>query len=287
MEAGPASHYWWRELQKLGHEVRLIAPQFVKPYVKSNKSDRIDAEAIYEAVQRPGMRFVSVKGIEEQELQHVHRRRSLAYKQWVAVNNELRGMLAEYGVVISKGKKALRLVPEKIEELGGTLSSLGVRILRDLYEEVVRLESDIGKLDVLVEGLCKAHPVCRRLDTIPGVGPVIATAIVSAVPDAGVFKNGREFAAFLGLVPRHTGTGGRNRAGRISKRGDSYIRKQLVHGARSVLYRAGQKTDRLSTWAESIKKRRGWNKAAVAVANKNARIIWALLRYETEYKAAA
>ena len=287
MEAGPGSHYWGRELQKLGHEVRLIAPQFVKPYVKSNKSDRIDAAAIREAVQRPEMRFVAVKSVEQQELQHLHRARSQVYKQLTAINNEVRGMLAEFGVVIARGKKAARQIPEKLDALQDVLGSVGLQILRELYEELLRLEARIAELDRLVDILCKSHPVCRRLDAIPGIGATIATAVVAAAPDPGLFKNGRQFAAFLGLVPRHAGTGGRNRPGRISKRGDGYLRMQLVHGARSLLYRAGQKSDRMSVWAEALKKRRGWNKAAVALANKNARIIWSLLRHETEYVAAA
>lgn len=284
MESCGGAHHWGRELKRLGHEVKLIAPQFVKPFVKSNKSDRADAEAIAEAGLRPEMRFVEIKSIAQQELQHLHRIRERVIKARVAASNELRGMMLEYGVAIAQGKRALEALPELIHR--SPLSEFGKELALEVWDEINVLDKRQAGLDSRIEKLSAAHPVCKRLETIPGVGPVIATAMVAAVGNAAQFKNGRQFAASLGLVPRHSGTGGKTRLLGISKRGDGYLRRQLIHGARSVLYVAHKKSDRLSRWATKLKISRGWNRAAVALANKNARVIWALMRYQQDYSVA-
>jgi transposase len=242
MEACGGSHDWARRLREQGHEVKLMAPQYVKPYVKTNKNDLRDAEAIAEAVTRPSMRFVPIKEVEHQDIQALHRVRDRLMGARTALVNEMRGLLAEYGIVLPKGVNAFRqAVVEKLRALATT------------------------------------HPECQRLLTIPGIGPITATALVAAVSDVEVFKNGRHFSAWLGLVPKQHSTGGQTRLFGISKRGDSYLRKLLIHGARATLRWARTKTDGRSQWIRGLLERRGWNRTAVAVANKNARIVWALL----------
>jgi transposase len=283
MESCGGSHYWGRKLMELGHEVKLIPPQFVKPFVKSNKNDRADAEAIAEAAMRANMRFVEIKSIEQQDIQHRHRVRSRLYKQRAMANNELRGMLLEYGIALNQGKKALKDVPELLMKHSSDITRQTAELMLALRDEIIALDERLDKSTKELEQLAEHHPVTKRLMTIPGVGPIIASAVVAAVGNPAAFKNGRQFSAFLGLVPRHTGTAGKNKILGISKRGDSYIRMQLVHGARSILYRSHLRKDRLGQWAQNLKAKRGWNKAAVALANKNARIIWAILRYEKDY----
>ena len=283
LEACGGAHYWARELMSLGHRVKLISPQFVKPYVKSNKNDRADAEAICEAASRPEMRFVGVKSLEQQDMQGIHRVRERLVGARTALCNEIRGLLTEYGIVIPKGIKRLRSeLCEILEKNSNVLTSMAMTTFNDLREELCHLDEKVKKYDERIEQIHKAHPVSQRLATIPGVGPVVATAIVSAVGDPHCFKNGRQFAAFLGLVPRQHSTGGKERLLGISKRGDVYIRKLLVHGARSVLQWAGKKNDQRSCWAIALKKRRGSNRTTVALANKNARVIWALLADDTK-----
>lgn len=267
----------------LGHTVKLIAPQFVKPFVKSNKNDRADAEAIAEAALRPTMRFVGVKSKEQQDLQHLHRVRQRVIAQRTMVNNELHGILLEYGIALGRGKQGLAKLPELLVLHQKNLSAQAKQLISEMRSEIRSLDERIKAFDKQIERFAQHHPVTKRLMTIPGVGPISASAVIAAVGDPKQFKNGRQFAAFLGLVPRHVGTGGRTRILGISKRGDTYIRCQLVHGARSILYRSHLRKDRLGMWAENLKKQRGWNKAAVALANKNARIIWAILCYETDY----
>lgn len=281
LEAGGGAHYWGRKLKEMGHEVKLIAPQFVKPFVRSNKNDRADAQAILVAATAPGMRFVSVKSVAQQELQHLHRVRSRMIKNRTAANNELRGMLLEYGIVVTRGTRSLSAIPQLLDSQ--EITSFGKALILKVLQDVRIADEELKKLDRDLEAIAKAHPVSRMLQTIPGVGPIIATAIVASVSDPSQYKNGRQFSASLGLVPRHVGTGGANRTLGISKRGDCYIRKQLIHGARSLMYRAHKKTDKLSCWVTNLKQKRGWNRAAVAMAKKNARIIWAVLRYQKDY----
>lgn len=284
MEACGGANYWAREFEKLGHEVRLISPQFVKPYVKSNKNDRIDAEAICEAAQRPSMRFVSPKSETQQDLQNLHRIRERLVCSRTALVNEIRGLLLEYGIAMAQGINTVkRSMLEVLDGHRTRLSPLCIQTFNELYEELVELNVRIEKYDKQLEHIHRTHPVSKRLATVPGIGPLTATAIVAAVANPGDFKNGREFAAWLGLVPRQCTTGGKPRLLGISKRGDKYIRKLLVHGARAVLRFAKRKSDRVSIWVTQLYERRGHNRSIVALANKNARMLWALLVTDRVY----
>lgn len=286
MEACASSHYWGRELEKLGHAVRLIAPQFVKPYVKSNKNDAADAEAICEAVARPHMRFVPAKTVEQQDIQAVHRIRERRVKECTALLNQIRGLLAEYGVVIPLKRNAVRQAgPRILEDADNGLTALAREFVADLYEELRALGHAVGAYDAKIERLFKANPVCRRLAQVEGVGPVTATALVAA-GDPKAFQNGRQMSAWLGLVPRQYGSGGKNVLAGISKRGDTYLRTLLIHGVRAAVAAAKRKSDARSRWINAIAERRGANVAAVALANKNARVLWALMARGEEYRRA-
>jgi transposase len=267
----------------MGHEVRLMAPQYVKPYVKTNKNDAADAEAICEAATRPGMRFVTVKTLEQQDIASIHRVRERFVRERTALMNEIRGLLGEYGEVVPKGVGTLRtFLPKVLEQESLTLSMK--EIVRDLRDEWQALEGRIEAYDRKLGQVIKRHDVCRRMMTVPGVGPTTATAMWATVGNPREFRNGRGLAAYFGLVPRQSSSGGRSRVGRIRKRGDARIRELLVHGARSVLKRAAQKTDRRSPWIAALVARRGWNKACVAVANRNARILWKIMTSEERYR---
>ncbi len=287
MEACAGSHYWARELGKLGHTVRLIAPQFVKPYVKSNKNDAADAEAICEAVSRPHMRFVPVKAIEQQDIQAVHRIRERRVKGRTALLNQIRGLLAEYGLIIPLKRNAVRRqLPRILEDSDNGLTALAREFVADLYEELQGLDQAVERYDAKIERLFKGNPVCQRLAKVEGVGPVTATALMAA-GDAKAFHNGRQMAAWLGLVPRQHGSGGKNVLLGISKRGDTYLRTLLIHGARAAVAAAKRKDDSRSRWINAIAARRGANIAAVALANKNARVLWALMARGEAYRTAA
>lgn len=288
MESCGTSHYWARVFEGYGHEVRLIAAQFVKPYVKSNKNDIADAEAIAEAVGRPTMRFVSIKRIEQQDIQALHRVRERLVGERTALVNQMRGLLGEYGIALPKGRRTFGgqvLASLKVE--GDKLTSLGKELFSKLFEELLSTEERILFYDDKLKALSKAHPECRRLETIPGVGYITATAIIAAVGDMGCFKNGRQFAAWLGLVPRQHTTGGKPCLGRISKRGDKYLRKLLVHGARTNIRYVERKGDRRNVWAARLKERAGTNKTVVALANRTARTIWAVLTKQEGYRTYA
>jgi transposase len=288
LEACCGAHYWARVLEGLGHQVKLIAPQFVKPYVKSNKNDANDAEAICEAVGRPHMRFVHRKSIEQQDVQALHRVRSRLIGSRTALVNQIRGLLAEYGVVLPQSIGQVRRgLPTVLEDASNELSTLGRRLFNGLYEQLVDLDKRIEEFDEEIARLFRSNSVCQRIGEIEGVGPLIATAMVSAIGDGRSFKNGRQLSAWLGLVPRQESSGGRTRLLGISKRGDSYLRTLLVHGARSVVYRAESKADRRSHWIADKQRRLGTNRECVAVANKNARIIWAMLANEQRYLKSA
>ena len=287
MEACGGAHHWARTLRALGYDARLMSAQFVKAYVKSNKNDWRDAEAICEAVGRPTMRYVAVKTVEQQGLQHLHRARSLAVGQRTALANQLRGMLLEYGLVAAKGVGTLlRRVVELVEDADNGLPWAMRELLAGEREELVRLDERVKWFDAQLDAFAREHEACRRLQTIPGVGPKVATALVAAAGDAKEFASGREFAAWLGLTPRQRSTGGRTVLGGISKRGDRYLRALLIHGARAALRVAAKREDRRSRWAVSVHARRGANIAAVALANKTARTAWALLRREHDYHVA-
>jgi transposase len=284
MEACSGAHYWARKLTDLGHESRLISPQFVKPYVKTNKSDLNDAEAICEAASRPSMRFVPIKSSEQLSIQASHRIRSRLVGNRTSLANQIRGILAEFGIVVARSLAALR---RRLPEILGcdriTLDPLTRSLILDLQDELVVADDRVRAYDRRIKQLGKDSEVCRRLERIEGIGPLTATALVAAAGNAASFRNGRQFAAWLGLVPRHISSGGRTRLLGISKRGDRYIRTLLIHGARSALGRIGHKKDPRSRWLQKLCERRPYNIAAVALANKNARIAWALLRYGETY----
>ncbi len=284
MEACGGAHYWARELQKLGHTVKLMAPQFVKPYVKSNKNDANDAEAICEAVGRPTMRFVSVKTIAQQDLQAIHRIRSELVRQRTAKVNQIRGLLSEYGIVVGRQVATLRrALPELLENAENGLSFDFRTLLDDLRQDLIRLDEREEEMSQKIHTLANSIPAAKRLQSIPGIGPMSATAIVCAVGDGKQFKRGRDLAAWLGLTPRQQSSGGKDRLLGISKRGDSYLRTLLIQGAKSVIKVVGNKTDPRSLWLQNLCTRKHKNTAAVALANKNARIAWALLNNETSY----
>lgn len=275
MEACGGAHYWGRTFASHGFKVELIAPQFVKPFVKSQKNDRADAEAIGEAASRSNMRTVSVKSEEQQEIQSVHRVRQRLVRARTALMNETRGLIAEFGFVLPVRQAALR---EWLSDLDNhELPPLLRETLHDLHEELLSLNERIQHYDKVLQRIAKTNPVCTRLTTIPGVGVNIATALVAAVGNPRQFKNGRAFAAWLGLVPRQFSTGGKTSLGGISKRGDSYLRTLLIHGTRSVIGVAQRKKDSYNLWATKVREQRGYNRASVALANRNARIAWALM----------
>lgn len=284
MEACGSAHYWARELQKLGHTVKLMAPQFVKPYVKSNKNDANDAEAICEAVARPTMRFVAVKTIAQQDIQAIHRVRSELVSHRTAKVNQIRGLLAEYGLAVGRRIEVLRTaLPLLLEDAENGLT-LDFRILLDeLRQDLINLDERVQVMDKKIKTLANSHGEAKRLLAIPGIGPITATAIISAIGNGKQFKRGRDFAAWLGLTPRQHSSGGKERLLGISKRGDSYLRTLLIQGASAVLRVVGQKDDPRSRWLQNLCSRRNKNIAAVALANKNARIIWALLTKETDF----
>jgi transposase len=287
MEACGSAHYWARCLREHGHEVRLIAPQFIKAYVKSPKNDARDAEAICEAMSRPTMRFVSIKQPEQQDLQALHRVRERLVQARTALVNEIRGLLNEYGIVLPQGITKFRtliLIMSKLQNEQAKLTALSTEVFWQLYDELLSLEKRLAYDDEKLVALGRAHPECQRLQTIPGIGPISATAILAAVSDATQFKNGRQFSAWFGLVPREHSTGGKPRLLGISKRGDRYLRKLFMHGARATLRWVDSKQDDRSRRLKALIARRGKNRAAVALANKNARIAWALLTHHLEYR---
>lgn len=287
MEACGGANYWAREFIASGHQVKLMAPQYVKPYVKGNKNDYNDAEAIAEAAQRPNMRFVPIKSIEQQDVQNFHRQRERIKKERTALVNQIRGLLAEYGVVVNKGVTAVRKkLPEILEDAENGLTTLSREIFAELHEELRILDQRFEQCGQRIESLNQGNDVCQRLDEILGVGPIIASATYAAAGDGKDFVNGRHFSAWLGLVPGQHSTGGKAALLGISKRGNAYLRTLFIHGARAVLRHSAKKTDRFSRWAQAVLERRGHNKACVAVANKMARMAWVIMAKGENYRAA-
>lgn len=285
MEACAGAHYWARELAKQGHTVKLIAPQFVKPYVKGNKNDANDAEAICEAVGRPHMRFVPVKSVEQQDLQALHRVRSGLVKERTAKVNQVRGLLSEYGIVMGQGvAQVRRRLPEILEDAENGLTADARALFTDLREQIVQLDEQVAAYQARIEQRCQASAACRKLTQIPGIGPLTATALVAAMADGSAFDQSRQVPAWLGLTPRQDSSGGKAKLLGISKRGDRYLRTLLIHGGRSVVKAAANKDDAQSRWVNDLVQRRNKNIAAVAVANKNARMAWALLRRDAPYR---
>lgn len=288
MEACGGSNHWAREFRKHGHEVRLIAPQFVKPYVKSNKNDANDAEAIAEAATKVNMRFVPIKEAWQQDIQCIHRVRQRLVRTRVTITNELHSLLLEYGVALPRSEsqffKGLALILDPASE---RLSASTKEVVSILVEEFEEIAAKISICERKLKSVARVNPLCQRLQTIPGVGLMTSTAVVAAAADPKLFKNGRQFSAWLGLVPKQHSSGGKSVLLGISKRGDSYIRSLLIHGGRAVLHAAKKKNDPLSKWLLEKERTRGANKTAVALANKNARVIWALMSSGEEYRAAA
>jgi transposase len=285
IEACGGAHDWARRLKSLGHTVKLMAPQFVKPYVKTNKHDAADAEAICEAVTRPSMRFVPIKSPEQQALQALHRSRQSFVTARTAQSNQIRGLLAEFGLVVPKGLATLRqklhgILEDAENELPGTFRQL----LDTLMNHLIELDHRVDEITQRIEAIHRVNPLSRRLAQIPGIGPLIATALLAAIGDIQDFTNGRQLAAWLGLVPKQSSTGGKTKLLGISKRGDTYLRTLLIHGARSALTAAQRSVKPDTPWVTKLAERRHPNIAAVALANKNARIAFALLAHDRDYQ---
>ena len=281
-----------RELRALGHEVRLIPPQYVRPFVKTNKNDATDAEAICEALMRPTMRFTAVKSAEQQSVLMLHRARELLVRQRTMLINALRGHCGEFGIVVAQGASKVTMLIEMIEDRDDArLPALARAALGSLVAQLRMTQAQILDLEKQLKAWHRSNEASRRLEAIPGVGVITATALVATIGDATQFRSGRQLAAWLGLVPRQYSSGGKERLGRISKRGDSYIRRLLVHGARADLRWSKHRKERRSIWQESLLARRPTNVVLVAMANKTARVVWAMLSrceaFRTEARSAA
>lgn len=285
VEAGAAAHHWARELQALGHNVRLIPPQYVKPFVKTNKNDAVDAEAICEALARPTMRFAQVKTAEQQSALILHRSRELLVRQRTMLVNALRGHCAEFGITAPQGRPRASMLIELVDDdTDARLPPLARRALASLVMQIRAIQDQINGLEKELLAWHRAHKDSQRLEAIPGIGLITATALVATVGDASQFHSPRQFAAWLGLVPTQRSSGGKDRLGRISKRGDGYLRRLLVHGARAVLRWSRRQPERRSSWMENLLTRRPTNVVVVAMANKLARIVFALLSRSEAYK---
>jgi len=286
MEACGSAHHWARKLQTLGHTVKLMAPQFVKPYVKTNKNDAADAEAICEAVTRPTMRFVPVKNGEQQAVLALHRARQGFVKARTAQANQIRGLLAEYGITIPQGINHIAThLRDILEDWENGLPGVFRQLIDRLGAHLKELDQQVRELEVQIQVWHRANDASRKLAEIPGIGPITASALVASIGDAKAFDDGRQLAAWLGIVPRQHSTGGKQTLLGISKRGDTYLRTLLIHGARAVIRIAERKANYAGSWLAGVMGRRNKNVAAVALANKNARIVWALLAHDRKYTA--
>jgi transposase len=283
MEACATAHFWARQLLELGHQVRLMPAQYVKAYLRRGKNDAADAAAICEAVTRPSMRFVPVKGETQQAGLMLHRVRDLLVRQRTQLINAIRGHLAEFGLTEAQGPWNLPRLLAGMED--ASLPELARRLVRLLASQLDEVELRIDEIDAQIMAWHKANPVSQRLAAIPGIGPLAATAIAATVPDPAVFRSGREFAAWLGLVPRQNSTGGKTRLGRTSRQGDAYIRRLLVIGAQSALWCS--KATKANPWVQALLAKRPRLVVAVALANKTARIVWAIMARQTTYRATA
>ncbi len=284
MEACGSAHYWARKLGEFGHTVKLMPPQFVKPYVKTNKNDMADAEAICEAVSRPNMRFVPIKNVEQQAILSVHRARQGFVKARTAQANQIRGLLAEFGLIIPKGIGSIaERMPDILEDGENGLPGTMRKLLERLNDNLKEMDRQVTELESQIKQWHRDNELSRKLEAIPGIGPITASAIVASVGNATEFKSGRQLAAWLGLVPKQHSTGGKQVLLGISKHGDTYLRTLLIHGARAVIRFAENKAEP-DQWLCKLIGRRNKNVAAVALANKNVRVIWALLSKGKEYE---
>jgi transposase len=285
MEACATAHHWARQLIEFGHEVKLMPPHYVKPYVKRSKNDAADAQAICEAVTRPTMRFVSVKGTAQQSVLMLHRTRELLVRQRTMLINAMRAHMAEFGIVAPVGvpqvKKLLGIIADAHD---ARLPAVARTCLESLARQFLSLGAEIHAAEKHIHAWHRSNEVSRRLETIPGIGPIIASALAASITDPEVFRNGRELAAWIGLVPRQNSTGGKQRLGKISKQGDRYLRWLLVAGAMSVVLHAKRRGTTNLPWLTDIIARKPAKVAAVALANKTARIVWALLRHGGTYR---
>lgn len=286
IEACGGAHYWARRFAEHDHQVKMMSPQFVTAYRKSDKNDGNDAEAICEAVGRPTMRFVPVKGIEQQDMQTLHQVREGMKQERNRVINRIRGLLSEYGIVIAKNVSNLhRLLPGILETPDNGLSTVARRVFNELYDDLQVREEQMTNIEQSIRELGKEHDVVRRLQTVPGIGYLTATALFAKVPDAKQFTDGRQMAAWIGLVPKQSSSGGKQRLLGITKRGDKHLRTLLVHGARSIATRAESHPKPQDQWLNAVRERRGKPCAYVAQANKTARIAWAIMAKGEVYKA--
>ena len=284
MEACGSAHHWARKLLSFGHTVRLMATQFVKPYVKTNKNDAADAEAICEAVGRPNMRYVPMKNIEQQAVLALHRVRQGFVRARTAQANQIRGLLGEFGLIVPQGIGYIATrVPELIEDGANELPGAFRMLVQRLLDHLKELDRQVDELEAKIQAWHRGNDLSRKLAQVPGIGPITASALVASIGDAKNFESGRQVAAWLGLVPRQHSSGGKSNLLGMSKRGDTYLRTLLIHGARSVIYRVTQKADACSSWIGAVVNRRNTNVAAVALANKNARIVWALLAHDRQF----
>lgn len=289
IEACGSAHYWAREFTLLGHEVILLNARYVKSFVVGNKNDFNDAAAIYDAVTRPNKRVVAVKTVAQQDLQLVHSLRKELVDKRTALVNQTRGLLSERGIIINKGIAQVRQqLPLILEDAENGLTALSRELFAEQYEKLKALDDDIKAQDLRINRLCNANELSKRFLAVPGVGPITATLVAADLGDTGKgYESSRDYAASLGVVPRQHSSGGKQVYLGISKRGNRAIRTLLIHGARSVLKNCSKKTDKLSLWLQALIARRGFNKAAVALANKNARILWAMANKNVAYEALA
>ena len=285
MEACYSSHYWARTFQAMGHQVRLIPAQHVKPFVRGNKNDRNDALAIAEACQRPDLHYVPIKTSEQQDLQALHRIRDRVSRQRTTLINQTRGLLSEYGVVSPRGVKAFRVLAVSMADPADCpLSPLMRREMELVLEEFDRLTVRLKQINRQLTQMAHQHQLCKLLLSLPGIGVINATALYSAIGNGSQFAHPRDLAVWLGLTPRQFSSGGKSFNGTMTKRGNRYLRKQLIHGARAIVHRCRYKQDKLSLWVNQLAARRGVNKAAVALANRLARLAWILLQRKQCYQ---
>jgi len=286
MEACCGSSYWGRELKKRGYKVMLIPPQHVKPFVKGNKNDRNDAFAITEAARRPNLRCVEPRTLVQTDMIQVHRVLDRMIRQRTALISQIRGFLSEYGIVVSRGKeKLLAAMPDLLEDADNGLTPSSRALYQALYDDWQQMNESIGRIEKVLKGQARADEAAQRLMQMKGVAEKIATAVIAHAGNGHGYKNGRHFSANLGLVPKEHSSGGKQKLGGITKRGNRYLRRLLIQGAWSVIRYADKSDDRMSRWARQLVERRGQHKAVVAVANKMARIMWSMLYHQTAFRA--